>query len=70
MAYLSLFFAAFAAATFFPFQSEALLVGLLAMDTYSVIGLLVVATIGNVLGSVVNWYMGLYIRPRIGRYYN
>ncbi|MFC4257735.1 YqaA family protein [Marinobacter lacisalsi] len=61
MAYLSLFFAAFAAATFFPFQSEALLVGLLAMDAYSVVALLAVATVGNVLGSVVNWYLGLYI---------
>lgn len=61
MAYFSLFFAAFAAATFFPFQSEAVLVGLLAMDTYSVVALLVVATVGNVLGSVVNWFLGLYI---------
>ncbi|WP_174805157.1 YqaA family protein [Marinobacter daqiaonensis] len=60
-AYGSLFLAAFAAATFFPFQSEALLVGLLVADTYSVTLLLVVATAGNVLGSVVNWYMGRYI---------
>lgn len=61
MAYLSLFIAAFAAATFFPFQSEALLVGLLVADTYSIVGLLLVATVGNVLGSVVNWYLGVYI---------
>ncbi|MFW5825603.1 MAG: YqaA family protein [Marinobacter sp.] len=60
-AYASLFLAAFAAATFFPFQSEALLVGLLAADRYSVVLLLVVATAGNVLGSLVNWYLGLYI---------
>ncbi len=60
-AYASLFLAAFAAATFFPFQSEALLVGLLVADTYSVVLLLVVATAGNVLGSMVNWYLGLYI---------
>ncbi|MGM0571965.1 YqaA family protein [Marinobacter sp.] len=61
LAYASLFFAAFAAATFFPFQSEALLVGLLAADAYSITLLLLVATAGNVLGSVVNWYLGLYI---------
>lgn len=60
-AYSSLFLAAFAAATFFPFQSEALLVGLLMAERYSVTLLLVVATAGNVLGSVVNWYLGLSI---------
>lgn len=60
-AYGSLFLAAFAAATFFPFQSEALLVALLVSDTYSVVLLLLVATAGNVLGSVVNWYLGRYI---------
>lgn len=59
--YGGLFLAAFAAATFFPFQSEALLAGLLVADTYSVAGLLLVATVGNVLGSVVNWWLGLYI---------
>ena len=61
MAYLSLFFVAFAAATFFPFQSEALLVGLLVSGDYPVFALLLAATIGNVLGSVVNWVLGLYI---------
>lgn len=61
MAYLSLFFVAFAAATFFPFQSEALLVGLIAGGNHPVVALLLAATAGNVLGSVVNWYLGLSI---------
>ncbi|WP_445178187.1 YqaA family protein [Pseudomonas sp. McL0111] len=58
VAYLGLFFAAFGAATLLPLQSEALLVGLLLSDRYWLWGLLAVATLGNVLGSVVNWWLG------------
>jgi membrane protein YqaA with SNARE-associated domain len=57
-AYLGLFGAAFAAATLVPAQSEALLVGLLLHGGYSLTGLLAVATLGNVLGSLVNWLLG------------
>lgn len=39
-------------------QSEAVLVGLLLAGDYSIAGLLVVATIGNVLGAVINWALG------------
>ncbi len=59
--YLGLFFAALAAATLLPMQSEAVLVGLLLSEHYIVWILLVVATSGNVLGSVVNWLFGRYI---------
>ncbi|BAQ81174.1 YqaA family protein [Pseudomonas sp. St29] len=57
-AYLGLFLAAFAAATLLPLQSEALLVGLLHNGQLSVLGLWLVATLGNVLGSLVNWWLG------------
>ena len=57
-AYLGLFVAAFGAATLLPLQSEALLVGLLLSDRYWLWGLLAVATLGNVLGSLVNWWLG------------
>lgn len=57
-AYLSLFLAAFAAATLVPAQSEAVLVGLLLSDTFSPVALLLVATLGNVLGSLVNCLLG------------
>ena len=56
--YLGLFFAAFGAATLLPMQSEAVLVGLMISGHYSLWLLLGVATIGNVLGSVVNWLLG------------
>lgn len=56
-----LFLAAFAAATLIPAQSEAVLVALILSDSQPVRLLLVVATVGNVLGSVVNWVMGRFL---------
>lgn len=55
-----LFASAFVAATLFPVASEAVLVGLL-LDTPDKAWLIVtVASIGNVLGSVVNWAIGRF----------
>ncbi|QQQ52724.1 DedA family protein [Pseudomonas syringae] len=56
--YLGLFAAAFCAATLLPLQSEAVLVGMLLSEHYVTLLLLLIATTGNVLGSVVNWYLG------------
>ncbi|MBY8974149.1 MULTISPECIES: YqaA family protein [Pseudomonas] len=56
--YLGLFVAAFGAATLLPLQSEAVLVGLLISGHYNLWLLLGIATLGNVLGSVVNWLLG------------
>jgi membrane protein YqaA with SNARE-associated domain len=53
-----LFLAALAAATILPMQSEAVLVGLLVSGAYPVWLLVMVASLGNVLGSVVNWLIG------------
>ena len=61
MAYLLLFISAFGAATLLPLQSEAVLVGLLMQHKYSVALLIIVASIGNILGSCINWYLGLRI---------
>lgn len=57
-AYGGLFVAAFLAATLFPAQSEAVLAGLVVQGEYSIAVLLLVATVGNVLGSLVNWLIG------------
>lgn len=57
MIYLSLFFTALIAATFFPLSSEALLVTLLYQH-YTPWILWLVATSGNTLGSCINWYLG------------
>ena len=56
--YAGLFLAALLAATVLPMQSEALLVGLLLTGDYPVAALLVTASLGNVLGAVLNWLLG------------
>ncbi|ONH51149.1 membrane protein YqaA, SNARE-associated domain [Pseudomonas cedrina] len=60
-AYLGLFFAAFGAATLLPLQSEAVLVGLLVSGHFNLWLLLAIATLGNVLGSVLNWWLGRWV---------
>jgi membrane protein YqaA with SNARE-associated domain len=57
-AFAALFGAAFLAATIFPAQSELLLAYLLRSSEHSWWLLLLVATAGNVLGSLVNWFLG------------
>ncbi|HSC84443.1 MAG TPA: YqaA family protein [Pseudomonas sp.] len=57
-AYVALFLAAFAAASLLPAQSEALLVALLLGGQHSAWLLLLVASSGNVLGSLLNWWLG------------
>lgn len=57
-AYAALFLAAFIAATLLPAQSEAVLVGLLVAGDHPALALVIVAGIGNVLGSLVNYVLG------------
>ncbi|MFB2537702.1 MULTISPECIES: YqaA family protein [unclassified Acinetobacter] len=69
-AYIGLFFTAFVAATLLPAQSEAVLLGLIYLQKYSVVGLIIAASMGNILGSCVNWYLGTQIeRFREHRYF-
>ncbi|MCO5144869.1 MAG: DedA family protein [Aquamicrobium sp.] len=56
-----LFAVAFVAATILPAQSEAALVGLLVVGKQSPLLLILVATAGNVLGSIINWLLGRWI---------
>jgi membrane protein YqaA with SNARE-associated domain len=58
MAYVSLFFSALVAATVFPAQSEMVLVYLVQQAAHPVWALVVVASIGNVLGAVINYALG------------
>ncbi len=57
---VGLFFAAFLAATLLPGSSEAALAGVLATGKTSTGMAIVVATIGNTLGSCVNWIIGRF----------
>jgi len=59
-AYVLLATSAFTSATLLPGSSEAVLLALLAAKTGSLGVLIVVATVGNVLGSVTNWALGRF----------
>ena len=66
-AYSGLFIAAFLAATILPAQSEAGLAALILASPASVTLLVATASLGNILGSVVNWYLGRGINRFIGK---
>ncbi|WP_241092379.1 YqaA family protein [Pseudomonas viridiflava] len=53
-----MFMAALGAATLLPMQSETVLAGMLLSQAYPAVVLLWVATLGNVLGSILNWLLG------------
>ena len=59
-AYLTLLTVSFTAATIVPFSSEILLATLIATKEYNSLFLLLLACIGNIFGSVVNWVLGYY----------
>ena len=59
--YVGMLIASFLAGSFFPFSSEAVMVGLVAAGLNPV-GLLIYGTIGNVAGSMFNYWVG-----RMGR---
>ena len=70
LALIGLFVSALVAATVLPMQSEAVLAALLIADRHAVGVLLLVATLGNVLGSVINWVLGRHLlRYRDARWF-
>ena len=60
MSYAALFISALIAATLVPMQSEAVLVGLLIAGQKPIMWIVIVATVGNVLGAIINWYFGFF----------
>ena len=57
-ALVGLFGSAFLAATLIPAQSEALLYLMGKQEEIPAATLLIVASLGNILGSIVNWILG------------
>ena len=65
MTYLTLFFSALVAATILPAQSEAVLVWHITNTPAQAFMFVTVATLGNVLGAVINWGIGRVINGGI-----
>jgi len=59
-AYGLLFAAAFGAASVLPFYSEPILIGMLLLDRYDTLMLLLTASAGNTAGAVLNWWLARY----------
>jgi membrane protein YqaA with SNARE-associated domain len=58
--YIILFTSSFASSTILPGHSEITLTALITEKKYEIFYLVFFASLGNVLGSVLNWYLGLY----------
>lgn len=59
-----MFAAAFVAATLLPAQSELVLAAMIVAGRHDLWTLLLIATLGNVLGSIVNWAIGRFLAER------
>jgi membrane protein YqaA with SNARE-associated domain len=65
--YASMLVLAFGAGTLLPFSSEVALVAAMKATSASTVGLVAFATVGNVAGSVFNWWVGRSARRFEGR---
>ena len=59
--YTSLFISSFLSSTLLPGHSELTLTAFILMKKYAVINLIFFASTGNILGSLINWFMGYYL---------
>lgn len=57
---MGLFASAFISSTIAPGGSEAVLAYLVNSQQYSISGLVLVATVGNTLGALTTWWLGLW----------
>ena len=56
--YIGLFLSSFLSATILPGQSEIALTSLIILNNHSLSFLVFIASLGNVLGSLFNWFIG------------
>ena len=66
-AYTSLFISSFLSSTILPGHSEITLITLILLEKYSKFLLIFFASLGNILGSIINWYLGFYITKFINK---
>ena len=56
--YFQLSLISFLAATILPFSSEVVLTAMYLSNSFETYFLLIFASIGNIMGSITNWYLG------------
>jgi len=56
--YFQLLIISFLAATILPFSSEVVLTTMYLSNSFETYFLLIFASVGNILGSITNWYLG------------
>ena len=66
-AYISLFISSFLSSTILPGHSEITLTTFILLEKYSQFLLIFFASLGNILGSIFNWYLGFYITKFINK---
>ena len=66
-AYVSLFISSFLSSTILPGHSEITLSTFILLKKYSQFLLIFFASLGNILGSIINWYLGFYLTKFINK---
>ena len=56
--YITLFTSSFISSTILPGHSEITLTAFIFLNKFSIINLILIASLGNILGSIANWYLG------------
>ena len=59
--YTSLFISSFLSSTILPGHSEIILTAFIFLKKYPIIDLIFFASIGNILGSILNWCIGYFL---------
>ena len=59
--YASLFISSFLSSTVLPGHSEIILTAFIFLKKYPIIDLIFFASIGNILGSILNWCIGYFL---------
>ena len=58
--FITLFLSSFISSTIFPGYSEITLTTFIFLNKYNIINLIFIASLGNILGSILNWYLGFH----------
>ena len=58
--FITLFISSFISSTILPGHSEITLTAVIFLNKHPIINLIFIASLGNILGSILNWYLGFH----------